>query len=288
MSVQAASVSSLGAELPTSGLRPDACKSGKKSRRRGLIWLLAAVLALTTGLLAAAAYKHAANTKNLVTVHFQDAQGLKAGADLRYRGVTVGRVIEVHVRPDLVGVDVRIALTEEGRGVARRGSRFWIVHPTVSMAQGISGLETAIGDKYVVVQPAAAGESADEFEGVEEPPQPAPERGSRTFVLRAKAAQASAVRPGAPVTCCGIRIGQVRKMELAADGQSVRAVAWVGPRYARLVGRNSSFAPMRVFQGGGMIPSRIDLQAVGGGVELKPTKNPGRAPKKGQEFPLSN
>jgi paraquat-inducible protein B len=253
-----------------------------------LVWVLAAVLALTTGLLAAAAYKHLGATKNVVTVHFADAQGLRAGADLRYRGVTVGRVLEVRVRPDLGGVDVRIALTADGRGVARRGSRFWIVHPTLSMAHGVSGLETAIGDKYVVVQPAPGGEPADEFEGAEEPPLPEPERGSLSFVLIVKPEAASAVRPGAPVTCCGIRIGQVRTVELTADGQKVRAVAWVQPRYARLVRRNSTFAPMKVFQGGSLVPSRIDLQAIGGGVELKPTRRRGAPAVSGQEFPLSS
>jgi paraquat-inducible protein B len=258
-------------------------------RRRGLGWLVAAGVAVTAGVLAASGYKYFRNGGNPVTIHFQDARGLRAGADLRYRGVPIGRVTEVRVRPDLGGVDVRVAITDHADRVARKGSRFWIVRPNVSMATGVSGLDTAIGDKYVAVLPAAAGEPAAEFEGAEEPPLAEPAPGSGTFQLKVKKPDlASTVRVGAPVTCCGVRIGQVQTVELANGGRELRATVCIEPGHAKLVRQKSSFVALKIFRSGSGwgLPS-LDLQALGGGVELQVPEKPGEPPAKGQVFELS-
>jgi len=255
-------------------------------RRLGLGWVMVAICAAAAGLLATAGYKYLHNLGNVIIIHFQDAQGLRPGADLRYRGVVIGRVTSVSVRPDLGGVDVNIALNSDAPPIARKGSRFWIVHPSVSMATGVTGLDTAIGDKYVTVLPASSGDAADEFDGVEEPPLPEPRHGSVSVVLWARPELGWCLRVGAPVTFGTIHIGQVNSVKIKPECQRVRAVAWVDPDYAGLVRGNSQFVARNIFPGkGGLFAGRVDLRALVGGVELKVAPTGGKTSQSASKDP---
>ncbi|MFO0264863.1 MAG: MlaD family protein, partial [Planctomycetota bacterium] len=83
-----------------------------------------------------------------IAIRFQEGHGLKPGDTLRNRGIDVGRVLSVELDKDLAGVDVRAELAPAAKALAREGTRFWIVRPTVDVT-GISGLETAVGSKYI-------------------------------------------------------------------------------------------------------------------------------------------
>ena len=64
-------------------------------------------------------------------------RGKRVGADVRYRGVSVGRVTEVRLQPGESGVEIRAILTPGSESLAQSGSQFWVVRPTVSFAAGI-------------------------------------------------------------------------------------------------------------------------------------------------------
>ncbi|MEZ6073957.1 MAG: MlaD family protein [Pirellulales bacterium] len=84
-------------------------------------------------------------------IHFPDGHGLRVGDAMRHRGIEVGTVDEVDLAPDLSGVDVTVVLSPAAEVLARADSQFWIVRPRVSL-EGVSGLETAIGAKYIAVR----------------------------------------------------------------------------------------------------------------------------------------
>jgi paraquat-inducible protein B len=244
-----------------------------RTRRPGFRPLVAALGVAAAGVVATVGYQHWRGSETAVVIHFQDVHGLRPGADLRHRGVPVGRVTDVRLRPDLAGVDVRVVLSAPAGGMARKGSRFWITRPTFTMANGLSGLDTAVGDKYVAVLPAVDGDAAGEFVGEEDPPLPDAPPDSLSFVLRAKR-RSSAIRPGAPITCCGIRIGQIQTMELADDGKGIRVRVWVEARFAKLVCSNARFAALEVFDGGMLGKLRLDFP-LGGGIEVEVPSSPG-------------
>jgi paraquat-inducible protein B len=271
------------ATTPLAAAPPAAAPPKAVKRGRGLGWVMVAICAAAGGLLATAAYKYLHTLGNVIVIHFQDAQGLRPGADLRYRGVAIGRVTDVRVRSDLGGVDVNIALNSDAPPITCQGSRFWIVHPSVSMATGVTGLDTAIGDKYVSVLPAVTGPVADDFVGEEEPPLPQRETGSICVATSAGPDLAYALRRGAPVTCCGIRIGEIRQVKLGKGGRDVQATVCVHKRHASLVRAKSWFAPKKVLYPG----FRFDLQALIGGLELKLPERPGEPAKPGQELKLA-
>ena len=87
-----------------------------------------------------------------IVIHFDEGHGIKAGDALRHRGIDVGQVVSVDLNADLSGIDVRVRLSSAAAGLARDGSRFWIVRPQLSLT-AVSGLDTALGAKYIAVDP---------------------------------------------------------------------------------------------------------------------------------------
>ena len=94
-----------------------------------------------------------------VRVEFRDARGLRAGADVRYRGVTVGAVRSVAVTEDGSKAFIDLLIDPAAALQACVNSSFWIVSPRFSgLASGATGLDTLVRDAYVAfITPAASG-----------------------------------------------------------------------------------------------------------------------------------
>jgi paraquat-inducible protein B len=261
----------------------------RRTRRRAAVVGALAVLAVAAGLAGVWAYYRSAKDQYEVVVTFGDAHGLRVGADVRHRGVIVGKVNEVRIRPDAEGVEVRITLQPQAERLARAGSNYYIVRPTVSLNNGIRGLDTAIGDVYVeVTRPVGlAGARQTTFEGSEELPLPAAPQGSRFYVLKANR-RTYALRPGGPITCGGFEIGQVRSVELADDGRSVKATFSVDPKYCGLLNSKTGFAEPNAVKIGIQSGISVDFNAILNGIVVTPSDRPGKAVEEGAEFELKN
>src|SRR5438045_439028 len=92
--------------------------------------------------LAAAGYAGWPDRDKVVAVTFEDVHGLRVGAPVRYRGTVVGQVADVRTTPDYSAVELRVRLAPESAGLARAGTRFWIVRPSANFARGLLGLDT--------------------------------------------------------------------------------------------------------------------------------------------------
>lgn len=181
----------------------------------------------------------------VIEVRFRDGLGVKVGDALQFRGVQVGQVREVSLAHDLSAVVVSIELQRGAEGIAREGSRFWIVRPEVSVTR-VSGLETLLGPRYVAVEPgeiAAGGDGEASlrrvFEGLERAPLDAGPTDGLVIVVRAS--HRGSIVVGSPVTYRGVRVGGVRDVSMAADGRFVEIQAVVEPMYAHFVRSNSRF-----------------------------------------------
>ena len=153
-----------------------------------------------------------------IVIQFAEGHGLKPGDVLRYRGIAVGEVIEVLLKPDLSGVAVKMQLEPKAAHVARKGSQFWIERPRVSMAR-VSGLETVLGAKFVSVLPGPVdGPSLVEFIGAETPPTMSePEFVEVTIRFR----EGHGLQIGDPVRHRGIAVGEVTAVDLNHDLSAV-------------------------------------------------------------------
>lgn len=168
-----------------------------------------------------------------IVVHFPEGHGLEAEDAVRFRGIDVGSVKKVSLNPALDAVDVTIQLKPFAKSLAREGTRFWIVRPELSIS-GISGLETAVGHKYVGLMPGDEGGVVKrEFRGLEEsPPETLAESGIELIFRGEKRHSISA---GSPVTFRGVEIGRILSVGLSSDSRHVDIRARIYHEYRQLI-----------------------------------------------------
>lgn len=174
-----------------------------------------------------------------VSILFPEGHGLKTGDAVRYRGIDVGTVTELSLADSLDGVRVQVELNSAAANLAKAGSRFWIVRPQLSLTQ-VSGLETAVGAKYIAVSPGDRS-SADkyEFEGLASAPPDEFHDHGLTVVLQSD--RRHGITSGAPVRWRGVEVGQVLSAGLSADARHVNIAVRIRSSYRRLVRSNSKF-----------------------------------------------
>ena len=168
-----------------------------------------------------------------ITVSFTDANGITIDSPIMFRGAIVGRVKKLSLQKNNSTVIVQARLDKTAASLAKRGSHWWIVHPSVSL-QGISGLDTIIGPRYIQVSP-GDGEPSFTFEGSQKP---IPIE-CKSFTLISSSA--IGITTGTPIYYRGIEIGSVTTTELAKNAATARIVASIQNMYAPIVRTNSKF-----------------------------------------------
>ena len=206
-------------------------------RRRRVFRLVWIVPAMAVAVAAYLIYQRLQDYGPEVKVSFADGGGLRVGQTaVRYRGVQVGEVTGVELSQDEKRAVVRIRLTRTGAGLAREGSRFWIVRPRVGLGQ-VTGLATVLSGPEINVLPGKAGEPAKyEFSGLDNPPTTI--EGGLQIVLRGEHPK---MRADAPVYFRGVEVGVVQKIDLAPNALSADVHVVIYPRFAALVREGSSF-----------------------------------------------
>ncbi|HFT7214219.1 MlaD family protein, partial [Pseudomonas aeruginosa] len=62
-----------------------------------------------------------------IQLSIDNADGLREGTPIRFKGLDIGKIESVELNPDLSGVLMKARLTSAGERVARSGTRFWVV-----------------------------------------------------------------------------------------------------------------------------------------------------------------
>ncbi len=174
-----------------------------------------------------------------IVIRFPDGHGIKAGDAIRHRGIEAGIVERVSLSEDLSQITATVILTPGAAGLAREGTRFWIVRPLVSL-DGVSGLETAVGAKYIGVSPgdpSSAGQSS--FDGLSAAPPDENSGEGIDIVLRSDARHG--VSAGAPVSWRGMEVGRILSLNLSPDARFVDLHAQISADYRRLLRPTSQF-----------------------------------------------
>jgi paraquat-inducible protein B len=257
--------------------------------RRGfsLVWLIpvvAAAIALWLG------YTTIQNQGPLVTITFEDAEGLEAGkTKVKYKEVEVGLVEHVAISDDLSHVIVTARMDKSAESYMTDGTQFWIVRPRVG-AGGISGLGTLVSGAFVGVDP-GSGEPATDFKGLEEPPPIRSDIAGRRFQLQAE--KIGSVSRGSPIYYRDLRVGQVLDYQLAEDNESLLVDVFVTAPNDELVRDNSRFWNASGFElsfgADGVEVSVASLQSLlAGGIafDTPAIGRPGEPAAAGTQFPL--
>jgi paraquat-inducible protein B len=203
--------------------------------RFSFIWIVPVLALAFVGWLV---YRRVIAKGPTITIRFRDAEGLQAGNSvLRFRGATLGNVKALKLSKDHQSVEVEVGLEKSAEDLAREGSEFWIVKPSVS-ASKIQGLGTIVSGDFITIRP-GTGKPADHFVGLEEAPVEKTEADGLKIVLLAS--KLSSLERGSPIFYRGIQVGEVLNYELGSDSQLVKISAIIEPHYEPLVRMNTVF-----------------------------------------------
>jgi paraquat-inducible protein B len=174
-----------------------------------------------------------------ISIQFPEGHGLKVGDVVRYRGIEVGAATNVTLNEGLTGIRVDVMLKPGEGSLDREGTRFWIVRPRLSL-NGVSGLETAVGAKYIGVSPGDPnGPHQKQFDGLQIAPPDELAGGGLELILRS--ADRHGISSGSPITWRGVDVGQVLSVNLSPDARHVDLGVRIDRAYRRLVRPASKF-----------------------------------------------
>ena len=127
--------------LPVTTMQP--------ARRTWWVWLIPLAAVVFVGVLVA---QSVMRRGPLIVVTMIDGHGLKVGAPLLCRGIVVGEVERIALQSDLTGIEAQVRLAPDAAGLARGGSRFWVVRARFDLT-GVGGLDTIVRPNYLAVIP---------------------------------------------------------------------------------------------------------------------------------------
>ncbi|NOZ41519.1 MAG: MCE family protein [Planctomycetes bacterium] len=251
------------------------------------LWILTILCAVVAGGLVA---WQLGGRGPVIEVHFAEGYGLQAGDPVRYRGITVGEIVEIDLDETLEAVVVQIQLTEAAAEVAREGARFWIERPNISIGK-VRGLDTLMGGRFVGVLPGPIdAPSCRKFYGLEVASAPVRNLTDGLEVtLESKGRYG--LQAGSPINYRGVTVGQILSVGLTNDAATVEARAYIEPEYRQLVREQTKFwssSGLDVKIGFSGIELDADTLATiaAGGVGFATPNSPGKLAATGQRFEL--
>ena len=214
-------------DLPQASLRPE--------RRLSWFWLIPIVALVLAGWVG---YQSWVGRGHLIAVHFDEGHGLEPGADVRFRGITVGQVRSVELARDRSGITVIAALQPDAAPLARAGTRFWIVRPQLDVT-GVAGVETLVGPRYIALAP-GHGAPRRAFLGLARSPiVESIDPGDLEIILQAP--KRGSLTPGTPVLYREVPVGKVLSVGLTSDGGAVEARVHIQKAYTQLIRPKTRF-----------------------------------------------
>lgn len=167
----------------------------------------------------------------------EQADGLKPGTAIRYKGLEMGQVEAVELSADLSKVILHVRITEAAARIAAKGSRFWQVKPKVGL-NGVEHLETLVMGPYIEVQPAPSGAPLQTEFSLQAQ---APKAQNKGLELTLSAARRGSLVVGSPVTYREVQVGRVTDVGLGPTADRVLIGVVIEPRYSNLVHTGSRF-----------------------------------------------
>lgn len=259
-----------------------------RTRKVPLIWLVPLVALLAAAWMLFAEYRQHGPE---IVIGFADGTGIEAGkTPVDFKGVSVGVVRAVSLKPDLSGVSVQVRLTRNAEALATEGAQFWIVQPEISFG-AIRGLDTILKGPRINVLP-GRGERVDHFTGLDRAPLPRGRDGGRSFILDSE--RLGSINPGSPVFYRDVKVGVVEGTRLAPDSASVRVRIRIEAPYVDLVRTNTRFwnaggldFKLSLFGGGHLRNTSLESLIKGGIAFATPDTAPLAPPApEGSEFEL--
>jgi paraquat-inducible protein B len=206
-----------------------------RSRTFSLVWVVPVIALLVGGWMI---FRELRQRGPEIVIEFADGTGLDENkTTLEYKGVTVGIVKKVELKPDYSGVRAHVRLDRDAAHLATNDAEFWIVRPEIGLS-GVRGLDLLLTGARLAVRP-GKGPPGTVFRGLDKmPPRDNPAAG-RAFILDAD--ELGSLNPGAPVYFREFKVGAVETSRLGQDATSVEIRIRIFTPYVNLVRASTHF-----------------------------------------------
>lgn len=259
----------------------------RRKNRFHVVWLLPLVCAI---MVAGFALRHFKNLGPEIYINFPEAENLTPGkTQIKYLGVTVGKVTGLEVNVDSATARVRARLDRDAAKLAREGTVFVVVKPQLSF-QGVEGLTTIFSGATVELRP-GTGVSTTTFKGYSD--RNSLERESPGLTLTLISSRNGSLAPNVGVFYRGVRVGYVTEVGLSENGQKILAQVKIDYKYDQFVRDNTKFWEASGIDAKiGLFGAKVKVDSLqtlwNGGVAFATPDQPGRPVASGTTFGLES
>ena len=231
--------------------------------------------------------------------------GVRAGDEITYRQVVVGKVFETRLAKTAAGVEVEVSIDKEHAALVRENSQFWnasglklsfgnLLDPSVE----VSSLQSLVAGGIAFLTPAKPGPAAKpgrRYPLLDERPDDLGEgaaEASKAFKVILTADDLRGVGKGDPVLYREVEIGQVRKTRLNAAADGVEIELEIAQAHAALIRANSVFwnASGVKLNLGDLVDASVEIESLksllAGGIALANPSDSGPQAAPGTAFEL--
>ncbi len=173
-----------------------------------------------------------------ITVYFKEADQLKNGAQVLYRGIRLGEVNSIDFAGDMKSVVATLSIKKEYGTFFREKTKLWLTTPSVSLDQ-IKNIDNIIFGSSIQILP-GGGEIKREFIGYESSPNPLPPA-KEGLGITLESSHLGSIGVNSPVYYRQVQVGEVIGFDLAADFKSVLIYVNIRQRYAAVIRENTRF-----------------------------------------------
>lgn len=173
-----------------------------------------------------------------VVLNFKTAEGIVAGkTEVRYKGMTIGKVTTIQMNLDLESMDVHVDLDILAEPLLKEKSEFWLVKPRLS-AMEISGLDTIMSGAYIKLRP-GDGAFNTVFSGLENPPAIDEQAPGLHLILISD--MLPSVKVGSLIYYKNLEVGTVQSFSLNQATGQFEIKIHILPKYESLVTKETRF-----------------------------------------------
>jgi len=232
--------------------------------------------------------RHADDVK--ITLIMPPHQGVNPGADITYRNVTIGTVIDVTLDKDMQSLVAVAGIYKKAAKLLRKGTFIWVVTPEIGVS-GVKNVDSILKGAYLKLVP-GQGKPHRTFAVYENPPVRMQETTGLNLVL--ESASLGSLKKNHPVYYRQVKVGHVTGSELSADRKKVYVYINIHKQFTDLISEHTKFwnvSGLRI-KGGLMTKMKISSESleamVAGGIALATPEMElmGKKVKKGHHFVL--
>ncbi len=175
--------------------------------------------------------------KTEVVIRFARPQGLKKDVEIRYQGITIGKVNKVRYGQGMDSIIAEALVDRDAATLFREDTRIWLVTPEFSLS-GVKHLDTVISGPYIAINPGQGSQCA-ELDALDGPPPIEEVREGLNIILETP--RLGSLKQGSPVYYRQVRIGSVIGSKLSPTAREVWVYVNIRTPYDVLVRNNTRF-----------------------------------------------